>query len=95
MHAVKTMAKRLEPTLPFLVHHSQNASIDAIRTIDDTLECAKRNNRPGILVAGDFEKASDSLNRTFQVKALQKVNFGTYFVQWIQTFFLQIYQVAC
>ena len=96
MHVVKTMAKRLEPTLPFLVHHSQNASIerrstfDAIRTIDDTLECAKRNNRPGILVAIDFEKASDSLNRTFLIKVLQKFNFGRYFMQRRRTFYTNL-----
>ena len=59
---------------------------DAIRTIDDILEYAKGNNRPGILVAIDFEKAFDSLNRTFLVKVLQKFNFGTYFLQWIRTF---------
>ena len=35
----------------------------------------------------DFEKAFDSLNRTFLVKVLQKFNFGTYFLQWIRTFY--------
>ena len=81
----KAMAMTLESILPVLVHHSQNAFIkgrsifDAIRTIDDILEYAKRNNRPGILVAIDFEKAFDSLDQTFLVKVLQKFNFGTYF----------------
>ena len=94
--ASKTMAMRLESILPFLVHHSQNAFIkgrsifDAIRTIDDILEYAKRNNRPGILVAIDFEKALDSLNQTFLVKVLQKFNFGTYFLQWIRTFYTNL-----
>ena len=93
----KAMAMRLESILPFLVHHSQNAFIkgrsifDAIRTIDDhVLEYAKRNNRFGILVAIDFEKAFDSLNRAFLVKVLQKFNFGTYFLQWIRTFYTNI-----
>ena len=91
--ASKVMAMRLESILPFLVHHSQNAFIkgrsifDAIRTIDDILEYAKRNSRTGILVAIDFEKAFDSLNRTFLVKVLQKFHFGTYFLQWIRTFY--------
>ena len=75
--ASKVMAMRLESILPFLVHHSQNAFIkgrsifDAIRTIDDILEYAKRNSRTGILVAIDFEKAFDSLNRTFLESKLQ------------------------
>lgn len=94
--ASKAMAMRLEPILPLLVHHSQNAFIkgrsifDAIRTIDDILEYAKRNNRSGILVAIDFKKAFDSLNQTFLVKVLQKFNFGTYFLQWIRTFYTNL-----
>ena len=83
----KVMAMRLESILPFLVHHSQNAFIKGSWSIDDILEYAKRNNRTGILVAIDFEKAFDSLNRTFLVKVLQKFNFGIYFSQWIQTFY--------
>ena len=63
---------------------------DVIRTIDDILEYAKRNNRPRILVATDFEKAFDSLNQTFLVKVLQKFNFGTYFLQWIRTFYTDL-----
>ena len=74
--ASKAMATRLESILPSLVHHSQNGYIkerlifDAVRTIDDILDYAKRNNRLGILVAIDFEKAFDSLNHTFLVKVL-------------------------
>ena len=63
---------------------------DVIRTIDSILEYAKRNSRTGILVAIDFEKAFDSLNRTFLVKVLQKFNFGIYFSQWIQTFYTNL-----
>ena len=59
-------------------------------SIDDILEYAKRNNRPGILVAIGFEKAFDSLNQTFLVKVLQKFNFGTYFLQWIRTFYTNL-----
>ena len=94
--ASKAMAKRLEPILPHLIHHSQNAFVkgrsvfDAIRTIEDTLEFAKRNNRSGILVAIDFEKAFDSLNRNFLLKVLQKFNFGMYFTQWIRTFYTNL-----
>ena len=90
------MAMRLESILPFLAHHSQNAFIkgrsifDVIRTFNDILEYANRNTRTGILVAIDFEKAFDSLNRTFLVKILKKFNFGIYFSQWIQTFYTNL-----
>lgn len=89
---VKIAKLRLESILSFVVHHSQNAFIkgksifDAIRTIDDTSEYAKRNYRPGILVAIDFEKAFDTLNQTFQIKVLQKFNFGKHFLQWIRMY---------
>ena len=94
--ASKAMAMRLESNLPLLIHHSQNAFIkgrpifDAIRAIDDILEYAKRNNKPGILVAIDFEKAFDTPNQTFLVKVLQKFNFGTYFLQWMRTFYANL-----
>ena len=86
--ASKALAKRLEPILPSLIHHSQTAFIkgtsvfDAVRTIDDTLEYAKKKNRSGILIAIDFEKAFDSLNRKCLLKVLQKYDFGTYLIQW-------------
>ena len=50
--ASKAIAVRLESNLSFLVHHSQYVFIkgksifDAIRTINDTSEYAKRNYRP-------------------------------------------------
>ena len=39
----------------------------------------------------DFEKAFDSLNRSFLFKVLEKFNFGPYFLQWIKTFYSNIF----
>ena len=58
--------------------------------IDDILEFVKRNNRNGILVAIDFEKAFDSLNRKILLKALEKFNFGGHFMQWNRTFYTNL-----
>ena len=94
--ASKAIAKRLELILPHLIHHSQNAFVkgrsifDAVRTIDDILEFAKRKNIGGIMVAIDFEKAFDSLNHTFLLKVLEKFSFGAYFMQWIRTFYTNL-----
>ena len=63
---------------------------DAVRTIDDLLELAQITNKSGILVAIDFEKAFDSLDHTYLLKVLEKRNFGTYFLQWIKTFYTNI-----
>lgn len=46
--------------------------------------------RSGILLAIDFEKAFNSLNHTLLSKALEKFNFGSYFLQWIKTFYTNI-----
>jgi len=62
---------------------------DAERTIDDILEFAEINSHD-ILVAIDFEKAFDSLNHNFLFKALEKFNFGLYFIQWIKTLYKDI-----
>ena len=91
--APNTMAMRLGSILPFLVHHSQKAFMkgrsifDTIRTINDILKYAKRNNRLGILIAIDFEKVFDSRNQIFMVTVLQQFNFWKHFLPWIQTFY--------
>ena len=63
---------------------------DAVRTIDDLLELAQITNKSGILVAIDFEKAFDSLDHTYLLKVWEKLNFGTYLLQWIKTFYTNI-----
>ena len=94
--ASKAIARRLEQILPDLIHPNQNGFIkgrsiqDGVRTVEDILEFAKLTDRSGILLAIDFEKAFDSLNRSFLFKVLKKFNFGPYFLQWIETFYSNI-----
>ena len=38
----------------------------------------------------DFGKAFDSLSHTFLFKVLKKYNFGTYFLEWIKTFYTYV-----
>ena len=47
-------------------------------------------NSSGILVAIDFEKAYDSVTHDFLFKVSEKFNFGSYFMQWIRTFYTDI-----
>ena len=58
--------------------------------IEGILEFAKFTDRSGILLAIDFEKAFDSLYRSFLFKVLEKFNFGPYFLQWIKTLYSNI-----
>ena len=92
----KAIATRLQKVLPKIIHFNQNAYVkgrtilDAVRTIDDILEYTERNKIQGLLVAIDFQKAFDSVNRLFMVKALSIFNFGPSLIRWIQTFYKNI-----
>ena len=94
--ASKTLGKRLEKVLPEIIHSNQNAFVkgrsifDAIRTIDDVMEYTKEKDLSGILVAIDFEKAFDTLNFNFLIRALHKFNFGPSFIQWIRILYKNI-----
>ena len=92
----KVIATRLQKVLGEIIHFNQNAYVkgrtilDAVRTIDDILEYTERKNISGLLVAIDFQKALDSIKRSFMVEALSAFNFGPSLIHWIQTFYKNI-----
>ena len=94
--ASKAITRRLESIMPELIHPNLNDFINgtsilyAVRKIDDILEFPEVTECCGILLAIDFEKAFDSLSRSFLFKVLEKLNFGEYFLQWIKTFYTDI-----
>lgn len=94
--ASKALAERFTSLLPKLVSDSQvgyvksRNIIDNIKTIVDLVEFLKRQNRPGILVNIDFEKAFDSLDWSFLFSILKAYNFGPSFISWIQTLYNNI-----
>jgi len=79
--ASKALAKRLEETLPYIIHFNQNPFVkgrtinDAIRTIEDVVEYTKQKGWSRILVAVDFEKALDTLNFNYLIRILHEFNF--------------------
>ena len=89
----KVLAKRLEKVLPNLIHPSQNAFVkgrsifDAIRTIDDIVDYTKWNSWSGFMITIDFEKAFDTLDLQFLIRALHKFNFGPSFIQWMRVLY--------
>ena len=89
----KVIATRLQKALGETIDFNQNAYVkgrtilDAVRTIDDILEYTERKNISGLLVAIDFQKAFDSIKRSFMVKVLSVFNFGPSLIHWIQTFY--------
>ena len=86
----KAIALRLQSVLPKVINHNQHAISDAIRTIDDVLEYTERYGLYGKMIAVDFLKAFDSVNRNFLYTALAAFNFGPSFIQWVHTFYQNI-----
>ena len=82
--------------MPKIIHFNQNAYVkgrtilDAVRTIDYILDYTERYNINGMLVAIDFQKAFDSVNRGFMFKAPSIFNFGPSLIRWIQTLYKNI-----
>ena len=75
-----------------IIHYNQSAYVkgrtvfDAIRTINDVLEYTERYKIDGRMVAVDFQKAFDSVNRNFLYETLSTFGFGASFIQWVRTF---------
>ena len=92
----KAIALRLQTVFPRIIYHNQHAYVkgrtinDAIRTIDDILVYTERYGINGKMLAIDFQKAFDSVNRNFLFSTLAAFNFGSSFIQWIQTFYQNI-----
>ena len=62
----------------------------AVRSIDDILEFTEQKKIKGFMLAIDFKKVLDSLNRSFMFESLLTFNFGPSFVCWIRTFYQNI-----
>lgn len=92
----KAIAYRLEKVLPSVIHHNQHAFVknrtifDAIRTIEDVLCFTKSKSIDAFLIAIDFEKAFDSVDRNFLFETLKEFNFGTSLLNWVKTFYHDI-----
>ena len=89
----KVIAKRIQSVLPKLIHINQSGFIqnrfigDTIRTILDIIDYTDFNNKEGLLMMIDFEKAYDSVEWDFMFKVLKKYNFGEMLIKWIKTFY--------
>ena len=83
------ISERVKPFLNKLIHPDQKGFVseryigDAIRSCYDTMEYAKNNNKTGLLLAIDFEKAFDSISFSFIEKSLKFYNFPADLIKWI------------
>ena len=86
----KALAKRLKNVLPEIISPNKNAYVknrcisEGGRLISDLLEMSEVLNKEGFLVTIDIEKAFDSVNHQFLIAILEKIGFGTEFIEWIK-----------
>ena len=57
---------------------------EAIRSTYDIIQWAKDNNKTGLILLIDFEKAYDSLSFSYIKKCLKCLNFGESLIRWIE-----------
>ena len=94
--ATKAIAKRLEAVLPLVINADQTGYIkgryigENVRLICDIISYTAAKNLPGLAIFLDFEKAFDFIEWNFLFKALDKLNFGPDFKNWVQTFYCNI-----
>jgi exonuclease III len=92
----KVLAARLKTILPDIISSDQAGYLPGrfigqnIRIIEDVLFYTERENKPGIILTIDFEKAFDSLNWNFLLSALKSFNFGENFIGFIKTIYYNI-----
>jgi len=90
------MARRIELSLPSLIHSDQTGVIKGryigqnIRLLDDLMNFIDVNKIPGILFFIDFEKAFDTLEWSFLHRTLEIFNFGPKIRKWISILYNDI-----
>jgi hypothetical protein len=89
----KCIALRIKKHLAKLIHSDQTGFIkgryigENINRILGIMEYTEKENIPTIIASIDFEKAFDSLEWRFIIKALKSFNFGPSIIQWVETLY--------
>ena len=86
----EALSGRLQTVIKSLIHEDQVGYVRGrnistiIRLIDDAIETIKFNNNSGAIVALDYCKAFDSVNKNFLLHTLNLYDFGPNFQKWTQ-----------
>ena len=72
-----------------------NDGMETIRLIDDIMLYTKERHIPGLMLLIDFEKAFDTVDRTYLINVLKLFGFGPSFIKWINIFFKENLSLVC
>ena len=85
----KSLALRLQKVIKSVILDDQVGYIKGrnistiVRLIDDVIEYIQVNNKTGAVVALDYTKAFDTINKKFLVELFKIAVFGPEFIQWV------------
>ena len=85
----KVLANRLKKVLGKVVSPAQNAFVlgrqilDASLIANEVIDSWQKRKEKGLICKLDIEKAYDSINWQFLLKALQKMGFGSKWLGWM------------
>ena len=94
--ATKALAMRLTNVLTGIINPNQSGYVkdrnitDSLRSVLDISEYLKQKNESGLLLSLDFQKAFDSLEWSFMLRALESFNFGQSFISWIKLIYNEV-----
>ena len=93
----KTLSRRLEKHIPSVIHSDQSGFVagryigESIRFIEDLIEKFDKEDKEGIILQLDFEKAFDSVEWNFMVETLKSFNLGENFISFVKCCYTDIY----
>jgi len=96
----KAIANRIKVHLVDLIHTDQSGFVkdryigQNIDLLCQIIEQAENNNKPGIILTADFEKAFDKLNWSYMEEVLLKYNFGTMLIKWVKLLYTNVSAVV-
>ena len=94
--AASCIANRIKPVLCEIINEDQKGFIrgryigENIRMVFDALFYAQLQQKPGLLLLIDFEKAFDSISWDFLHEVIKKFNFGPSMQKWVHLFYNDI-----
>ena len=89
----KSLASRLETILPHYIYMNQFGYVkgryigENVRCVIDINEICNKKSISALAIQIDFEKAFDSINWNFMLKTLERMNFGTDFINWVKVLY--------